>query len=98
MVLRDVNWLGDADIDTLPAEGLEIAVRVRSTRAPKPAKLRCGGGTVTIDLVQPEDGVSPGQAAVFYADAGPQSRVLGGGTIAPAGNAAIAGPGLLASA
>jgi tRNA-uridine 2-sulfurtransferase len=97
LVLRDVNWLGEGGLDKLPAEGLEIAVRVRSTRPPKPALLRCGGRAVTVDLMEAEDGVSPGQAAVFYADAGPQSRILGGGTICALARAA-AEPTMLASA
>jgi tRNA-specific 2-thiouridylase len=97
LVLRDVNWLGDAGLDKLPAGGLDIAVRVRSTRAPRPARLHCGGGAVRVDLMEAEDGVSPGQAAVFYADAGPQSRILGGGTICALAPAAVE-PTLLASA
>jgi tRNA-specific 2-thiouridylase len=97
LVLRDVNWLGDLGLEGLPAEGLEIAVRVRSTRAPKPAVLHCRDAAVTVDLLEAEDGVSPGQAAVFYADTGPQSRILGGGTICALARAAV-GPAMLASA
>ena len=37
---------------------------------------------VTVELATPEDGVSPGQACVIYADEDPRARVLGGGTIA----------------
>jgi tRNA-specific 2-thiouridylase len=99
LVLRDVNWLGDIGLDGLPAEGLEIAVRVRSTRPPRPAVLRHGDAGVTVELLEAEDGVSPGQAAVFYADTGPQSRILGGGTIRSlAGAAAPVEPIMLASA
>ena len=32
-------------------------------------------------LLEPEDGVSPGQACAIYADDGPRAQVLGGGTI-----------------
>jgi len=99
LLLRDVNWLGDLGLDGLPEEGLGIAVRVRSTRAPKPAVLRHGDAGVTVELLEAEDGVSPGQAAVFYADTGPQSRILGGGTIRSlAGAAAPVEPIMLASA
>ncbi len=99
LVLRDVNWLGDLGLDRLPAEGLGISVRVRSTRAPKPAVLRHGDAGVTIELLEAEDGVSPGQAAVFSADTGPQSRSLGGGTICALAGAAVPfEPTMLASA
>src|SRR5450432_1027022 len=40
IVLRDVNWIGDGALDRAVGEGLEIFVRVRSTRAPQPAWLR----------------------------------------------------------
>ncbi|WP_410315601.1 aminomethyltransferase beta-barrel domain-containing protein [Klebsiella pneumoniae] len=32
-------------------------------------------------MEEAEDGVSPGQACVIYADAGPRAQVLGGGPI-----------------
>jgi tRNA-uridine 2-sulfurtransferase len=76
--LRDVNWLGDAP---LSAEGLELAVRVRSTRQSSPAVLRLVEGQFEVELLSPEEGVSPGQACVFYSSADSTARVLGGGTI-----------------
>jgi tRNA-uridine 2-sulfurtransferase len=61
---------------------LAVAVRVRSTRPPRPATLTVGpDGAAEIMLAEPEDGVSPGQACAIYADDGPRARVLGGGTI-----------------
>ncbi|MFV0301681.1 MAG: tRNA 2-thiouridine(34) synthase MnmA [Paracoccus sp. (in: a-proteobacteria)] len=72
----EVNWLGDN-----PFAG-EIAcdVRIRSTRPPRPAILRpLGGRGAEVELLDPEEGVSPGQACVFYESGG--SRVLGGGWI-----------------
>jgi tRNA-uridine 2-sulfurtransferase len=77
--LRDVNWIGEGEIADLPAHGLPIAARVRSTRPPAPALLRPSG---EIEFVQPESGVSPGQACVFYDSVDPKARVLGGGFIA----------------
>ncbi len=77
--LRDVNWIGDGEIVDLPAGGLPIAARVRSTRPPTSALLRRSG---EIEFDQPENGVSPGQACVFYDSADPHARVLGGGFIA----------------
>jgi tRNA-uridine 2-sulfurtransferase len=82
MQLRDVNWLGDGSLDQVLAdERLELFVKVRSTRAPRPAWLRASAGGVEIELVDGEDGVSPGQACVFYDAADGQARVLGGGFI-----------------
>jgi tRNA-specific 2-thiouridylase len=80
--LRDVNWIGDGSFDTLPEAGIEIAARLRSTRAPAPAILRRNGaGDAVVELLSGEDGVSPGQACVFYENASPRARVLGGGFI-----------------
>ena len=80
--LREVNWLGDGPLGGLGAEGLDVRVRVRSTRAPQPAHLFVEDGRVMVDLVEGEHGVAPGQAAVFYDGADGETRVLGGGTIA----------------
>ena len=79
--LRETNWLGEGGLGDLPAEGLAIHARVRSTRGPAPARLFAAGGRVHVDLGEPESGVAPGQACVFYADAGEGARVLGGGFI-----------------
>jgi tRNA-specific 2-thiouridylase len=73
MTLKDVNWLGDDE-----ARGdRPVMVRVRSTRPPVAATLV---DKARVDLETPEEGVAPGQAAVFYEPGG--SRVLGGGWIA----------------
>ena len=81
IVLRDVNWIGDGVLDSAARDGLELFVRVRSTRAPQPASLRGADGRYEIDLVAGEEGVSPGQACVFYDAPSGQARVLGGGFI-----------------
>jgi tRNA-specific 2-thiouridylase len=81
IVLRDVNWIGDGALDSAIGEGIEMFVRVRSTRPPQPALLRKGADGYEIELVAGEEGVSPGQACVFYAAASGQARVLGGGFI-----------------
>ncbi len=76
--VREVNWLGDAPMASR-AEW-EVSVRVRSTRPPRPAILRpVTETTAEVELLSPEDGVSPGQACVFYETGG--SRVFGGGWI-----------------
>jgi tRNA-specific 2-thiouridylase len=80
--LREVNWLGEGGIDgALCAGWHEVFVKVRSTRPPQPAWLSRGAGGIEVDLVEGEEGVSPGQACVFYEAAEGQARVLGGGFI-----------------
>src|SRR6202022_866548 len=81
IVLRDVNWIGDGTLDSAVGDGLEIFVRVRSTRAPQAAFLRAADGGYEVELVAGEEGVSPGQACVFYDAPTGQARVLGGGFI-----------------
>jgi tRNA-specific 2-thiouridylase len=82
MALRDVNWLGDGSIDhALCAGWHDVFVKVRSTRPPQPAWLSRGSRGIEVDLVAGEDGVSPGQACVFYDAPEGQARVLGGGII-----------------
>jgi tRNA-specific 2-thiouridylase len=97
MRLRDVNWLGDGRLDEAgeSREGgdrREVFVKVRSTRAPQPAWLRHGAGGVEVELIAGEDGVSPGQACVFYDAQTGQARVLGGGIIQSAVAAGEAPP------
>ncbi|MDX5401476.1 MAG: tRNA 2-thiouridine(34) synthase MnmA, partial [Rhodobacterales bacterium] len=76
--LREVNWLGDAPFDS--AAEWHVAVKVRSTRPPREAVIRpLSPTTATVELLTPEEGVSPGQACVFYDPN--SSRVLGGGWI-----------------
>ena len=78
--VAEVNWLGDAAFAAAPAEGWEVAVRVRSTRPPVPARIHPEGPTRgKVELLSAEEGVAPGQACVFYAPEG--TRVLGGGWI-----------------
>jgi tRNA-specific 2-thiouridylase len=79
--LRAVNWLGDVGLDDLPADGLEVLARVRSTRPPLPAHLFRDGDHVYVDLDAAEAGVAPGQACVFYSEDEAGTRVLGGGWI-----------------
>ncbi|MDD7970533.1 tRNA 2-thiouridine(34) synthase MnmA [Roseinatronobacter alkalisoli] len=76
--VREINWLGDAPFTSQPE--WEMSVKLRSTRPPAPAIIRPLSETeAEVDLLTPEEGVSPGQACVFYAPEG--SRVLGGGWI-----------------
>ena len=76
--VREINWLGDAPMTSRPE--WHVSVRVRSTRPPREAILRpLSDTTAEVDLLAPEEGVSPGQACVFYESGG--SRILGGGWI-----------------
>ncbi|MEL6203918.1 MAG: tRNA 2-thiouridine(34) synthase MnmA [Pseudomonadota bacterium] len=76
--VKEINWLGDAPL-TSRAEW-PLMAKVRSTRPPRDAILRPTGPTTgDVELVVAEEGVSPGQACVFYEADG--SRVLGGGWI-----------------
>jgi tRNA-uridine 2-sulfurtransferase len=84
IVLRDVNWLGDEPMDEVLGRGrIDVFVKVRSTRPPQPAWLGRGPEGVEVELVDGEDGVSPGQACAFYDAPNGPARVLGGGFIKP---------------
>jgi tRNA-specific 2-thiouridylase len=76
--VREVNWLGDGGFDIAPERVVDV--RIRSTRPPREAVLRPVSATeAEVELIVAEDGVSPGQACVFYAP--DSTRVLGGGWI-----------------
>ncbi|MBD3677852.1 MAG: tRNA 2-thiouridine(34) synthase MnmA [Rhodobacteraceae bacterium] len=76
--VREINWLGDEPFDSRPE--WHLSVKVRSTRPPTEAIIRPLGPTeAEVELTSPEEGVSPGQACVFYDPNG--SRIYGGGWI-----------------
>ena len=77
--VETVNWIGDGGFEDGPHDAL---VKVRSTRPPVAARVRPSTKGAEVELLNPEEGVAPGQACVFYAPEG--SRVLGGGWIARA--------------
>ena len=78
ILVNEVNWIGE----DVPADGIDVLVKIRSTRPGVPARLKLGrAGFASLTLKDAEEGVSPGQAAVFYDG----DRMLGGGWI----NAAI---------
>ena len=75
--LSEVNWLGQASRE----KQFDVRVRIRSTSAPAPARIKLSAdGQAEIILAQAEEGVSPGQACVFYET--DSQRMLGGGWIA----------------
>ncbi|MGH7913671.1 MAG: tRNA 2-thiouridine(34) synthase MnmA, partial [Candidatus Binataceae bacterium] len=101
IVLRDVNWIGDGTLaEALADDRREVFVKVRSSRPPQPGWLRAVNGGYEVELADGEDGVSPGQACVFYDAGSGQARVLGGGFIkhAVAAHAVQAGDVSLAQA
>lgn len=74
---RQVNWLAPSP----PAAGMPISVKLRSAQPPADAWLTLGAdGGAMVRLSDPQYGVAPGQAAVFYDG----DRVLGGGWIVAA--------------
>ncbi|MDJ0639205.1 MAG: tRNA 2-thiouridine(34) synthase MnmA [Paracoccaceae bacterium] len=76
--VREINWLGDAPFDS--ASEWPLSVKIRSTKPPMEALVRPLSATeAEVELLSPEEGVSPGQACVFYETGG--TRVFGGGWI-----------------
>ena len=85
IAVDQVNWLGPGR--TPPADGLPVAVKIRSTQPPLAARVHGrADGRAEVVLDEPEAGVSPGQACVVYAG----DRVLGGGWISAAEEAPAA--------
>ncbi len=76
--VREINWLGDEPFQS--RDTWDISVKVRSTKPPVEAVVRPLSATeANVELLNAEEGVSPGQACVFYETNA--SRVLGGGWI-----------------
>jgi tRNA-specific 2-thiouridylase len=76
--VREINWLGDEPFDS--RKEWQVMVKVRSTRPPREAIIRpLSATTAEVELLTPEEGVSPGQACVFYDS--DSSRIFGGGWI-----------------
>ncbi|MEQ9242119.1 tRNA 2-thiouridine(34) synthase MnmA [Roseovarius indicus] len=76
--VREINWLGDEAFTS--RDEWHVSVKVRSTRPPREAIIRPISETeAEVELLTAEEGVSPGQACVFYETGG--SRILGGGWI-----------------
>ena len=76
--IMGINWLGDTPF----ADRAEwhLSVKLRSTRGPKEALVKpLSETTGEVELLNPEEGVAPGQACVFYDT--DSTRVLGGGWI-----------------
>jgi tRNA-uridine 2-sulfurtransferase len=72
--LIEVNWLGD---EPLPSEGLSLRIKHRAREPVVAARLVPDGDGARVEFPEPQAGVAPGQACVFYDG----SRVMGGGWI-----------------
>ena len=74
-IVKDINWIAFAE----PPENLDARVQIRYTHRAVPARIEPqGDGRIArVTFASPESAITPGQAAVFYAD----DLVLGGGTI-----------------
>ncbi len=74
--LRDLNILGkEKDFTEL------IYVKVRSTGNLLKSKINIKGNSASIEILEKETGISPGQACVFYSKDNYGDKVLGGGWI-----------------
>ena len=83
LVLRNTNWLGEKPLADVARDGLPVYVRLRSSQAPRPAKLFSGDdGSCEVVLADGELGIATGQACVFYESPDAGAVVLGGGWIA----------------
>ncbi len=75
LVAHDVSWTSGEQ----PAQGNRCAVRIRHRHSPVGCTLeRVAGDRAVVFFDNPQEGVSPGQAAVFYDG----DEVVGGGWIA----------------
>ncbi|KAA8605951.1 thiouridylase [Salipiger aestuarii] len=76
--VREINWLGTTPFAS--REEWHLSVKVRSTRPPRDAIVRPISDTeALVELTSAEEGISPGQACVFYDPEG--TRIFGGGWI-----------------
>ena len=78
--IDDVNWLDDESFDELIGSTKNILVKTRYQRAPVLADVSpLPNKKALVTLFDEEEGISPGQACVFYCKE--KKRVLGGGWI-----------------
>ncbi|HSM01400.1 MAG TPA: tRNA 2-thiouridine(34) synthase MnmA [Acidimicrobiia bacterium] len=74
--VEEVSFVGGVT----PSDGLAVDVKVRYRSHPAPGSLHPDGDAWQVRFDRPQEGVAPGQAAVFYLG----DEVLGGGTIVSA--------------
>lgn len=77
--LRDVNWIGDEDFIN---KSYKVKVKIGSTLNLEGANLISEGNSISVKLDSGiREGISPGQACVFYGEDNFGLKVLGGGWI-----------------
>ena len=76
IILRNINILGNSE-----EFNNEIKIKVRSTGKLLRARVKINLNKAEVDILDGEDGISPGQACVFYLNDQTGDKVLGGGWI-----------------
>ncbi|AGA64845.1 tRNA (5-methylaminomethyl-2-thiouridylate)-methyltransferase [Liberibacter crescens BT-1] len=80
--LREVNWLGDGDFMNITSNGYRCFVKLRSTQEELiSASITSNDAEVYVDFNDSQEGISPGQACVFYSSPNQGAQILGGGFI-----------------
>ena len=74
ITILDINWIGNDEIDYNPKE---VDIKIRSVMKPVKGVVYKKGNHILVEFIEPEFGISPGQACVFYDN----DRMLGGGWI-----------------
>ena len=69
----DIHYMKETNLNDM-----SVLVRTRSTQKPVPARMKEEPGGILVLFKEPQIGISPGQAVVFYND---DMDVLGGGII-----------------
>jgi len=73
-IVSDLNWVALSSLET----GMDCTAKIRSAQKERDARIEpAGNGEVKVTFFHPNDAITPGQSAVFYAD----EVVLGGGII-----------------
>ena len=76
LYLRDINLLSEKSI-----LNKAVLIKVRSTGKLLKAKVQLKNETATVEILEDEKGISPGQACVIYSKDSFGERVVGGGWI-----------------
>lgn len=87
----DINWLAG---EAARSAKIDVTVKLRSGQPARAAEFHCSAAGARVRLREPEYGVAPGQACVFYDG----TRVLGGGWIMRAPRVAMADGGAVCAA
>lgn len=76
-IVRDVNWIRPV----AEGESFEARVKIRNKHVPAPARVEArSNAEAWVEFTDPQRAITPGQAAVFYAD-NEAGDIIGGGWI-----------------